>query len=161
MRVVEFDQAVGRMMVARFVELRAELARGAEPEPEAAPAKVIDFALEKARLQKRRERYIEAFADAGMTKEELRASLAKVDEARTRLDAKEAAQRHQAPLATAQRRRDVLDRVKSLVKAWKAATPAQRRELLNIFATAVRIEHGRPPVVDWRTPAELAAEEHL
>ncbi len=158
MRVKLFDGEVSKMMLARLVELRAELARGAEPAP---PPKVIDFAVEKGRLQKKRERYIEAFSDAGMTKEELRASLAKVDEARTRLEAKEAEQQGLSPRATAAARRQVLDRVKTMVKAWRAATAPQKRELLHIFARTVSIENGKAPVVDWRSPAELAAEEHL
>ena len=158
MRVREIDPVVADMTLSRLTELREELGRGHEPPK---PAKTVDFTAERVRLQKKRERFLEAFSDAGMTKPELLSALAKVDEARTRIDAKEATQRRPAALQDPGIRREALRHIDTIRAAWKNANGATRREVLREFAHAVRVEHGRDPVVEWRTPEEIAGDERL
>ncbi|HMJ56100.1 MAG TPA: recombinase family protein [Polyangiaceae bacterium] len=158
MRVKDVDPAVADMTLARLAELKEELGRDHEP---AKPAKAVDFTTERARIQKKRERYLEAFSDAGMTKAELLAALAKVDEARTQLDAKEAAQRRQSPLEEAGYRRDALRHIETIRTAWRNANGSNRREIMREFVHAVRVEHGKTPVVEWRSAEEIAGDERL
>lgn len=158
MRVQEFDPVVSDMTRGRLVELRAELGRG--PEPRKRPT-AVDFAAERARLQKKRERFLEAFSDAGMTKAELVAALAKVDEARLKLEAKDANQAKPSPLEDAGLRRDALLRIENIETIWKRATWPIRRTALHELAHAVRIEHGKQPVVEWRSAEEIAGDERL
>lgn len=50
-------------------------------------------------------------------------------------------------------RRATLATVRDLERAWGAATPAERREIVG--ALAARITLGADPVVEWRPAAEL------
>jgi site-specific DNA recombinase len=149
MRVEEFDPLVADMILARLVELKDELARGPEPRKEA----TVDLAAERLKLQRKRERFIEAFADAGMTKEELRTALARVDEARTKLDAMDL-----KPVATPEAHRAALAKVENIRLAWARASWPIRRLALHELATAVRVEWGETPEVLWKTAEEIAYE---
>lgn len=156
MQVKNVDPVVADMMVARLIELRVELARGPEPKK---VAKLIDFTVERARLQSKRDRYLEAFSDDDMTKAELRTALAKVDESRTKLEAKAAEQARRSPLEMVAVRRDILANVERIRVAWKGLRGQLRRETLGELANAVRIEYGRDPIVDWRSLEEMAGDE--
>jgi len=158
MQVKHFDPLVADMTLARLVELRDELGRGPEPQK---PAKTVDFVAERVRLQKKRERFLEAFSDAGMTKAELVASLAKVDEARTRLESKAAQQARPSPLENAGLRREALLRIENIKTIWKRADRQVQRAALHELAHAVRIERDRDPVVEWRSAEEIAGDERL
>lgn len=151
-RVEPLDAEVSDLVLARLVELRAHLAGTRK---RVAPA--TDHTAERERLRKKRERYLEAFADAGMTKAELRAALARVDEQRTRLDAKEA---EQAREVSDDAVRAALTKIASVQLAWSRADAVTRRLVLHELATVVSVGPAGT-VVTWRTPEEIAADEEM
>lgn len=154
-RVDAVEKAFVPLVLERLAELREELA-GSPPEAEA-PA--VDFAERRAKLQRRRDRYIEAFADESMTRDDLRAAMARLDAERLRLDAEERAQRRPSALASPVVRREALREVGVLERAWKAAGGAGRRELVAQLALAVRIETGKAPAPEWRSAEALIESE--
>lgn len=154
MRVDEFDKQVAAMMLARLTDLRADLSRGDEV-TEVVP--VVDFAARKAQLERRRERYLEEYADELITREKLRASIGKIDTERTKVEALEAEQAKASPLRAKEVRREILAKVQVLFEGWrKTATPG-RRAILEELASEVLIEYGHTPRIRWRTPDEIAS----
>jgi site-specific DNA recombinase len=153
--VRDVDAAFSPLMVERLTELRAELAKGDEPKPKkTAPT---DLAERRAKLQRKREKYLEAFSEELMTREELRSRMAKLDAERLRLDAQEASDNAPRPLADVKVRREMLRHVKALEHAWKHAEPAQRRELTNRLALSVALAAGKAPAPKWRGVEDLLA----
>ncbi len=153
--VTEADAAVGALVVPHLTELRAELAKG--PEPATVP-RGPNLEARKAKLQRKRERFLEAFGDGTVTKDELRAVLAKLDADRGALDALEAESSRRAPLQSADVRRAVLGRVESLRRAWDAASAQERRSVLGLVAHKVGIARGTAPVPEWLSLEEMAVE---
>jgi DNA invertase Pin-like site-specific DNA recombinase len=147
-RVVEAE--IGPLVVARLDELREQLSRAAAPAPtKAAP----DLAAKREKLQRRRERYLDAFADENMTRDELRAALAKLDAKRLKLDAKEPAP---SPLAEPAVRRETLRSMKALAHAWKHAQPLEARTIVNALAASVMVTSDGAPSFKWRDVGDLA-----
>lgn len=150
-RVIEAEAEP--LILVRLDELREELAR----EPERKPIRIVaDFAARRAKLQRKRERYHEAFADGLMTREELRAKIVKLDHEALRLDAEEQAAKRTSPLADAALRRAALREVGVIAKAWARATPEERRKIVGHLATNVALKVGCPPRFAWRSAEELA-----
>ncbi len=149
-RVVE--DLVALMVVARLTDIRNELA----DEPERAIKKPLDMTTRKAALAKKRDAFVEMFADSEITREKFRVSIAKVDAEMLRLEAEEQASRKSPSLETPALRREVLREVKMLERAWRDASQAQRREIANLIIVRVRLEAGVVPVVEWRTNEDLA-----
>jgi DNA invertase Pin-like site-specific DNA recombinase len=154
-RVEPVDAAVVVLVEDRLVKLRERLGQGTEP---ARAARVVDFAEEKAKLQRKRERFLEVYAEGDMTKEELRAALAKVDGTRGKVDVREAEQRRASPLATREMRRRTLEHVREIQRAWRKAPPEIRRKILHELATSVVVARDAAPIVAWKTPEAVAAD---
>ena len=146
------EVAAGPIVVARLEDLKEELAR--EPEP-AARGRVPDFAGHRAKLQRRREKYLDAFADELMTKDELRARMAKLDAESLRIDGEEQAIMRPSRLADASARRAVLREVGAIARAWSKARPEARREIVEHLAIAARVAPDKAPRFVWRSPEEL------
>jgi DNA invertase Pin-like site-specific DNA recombinase len=143
------------LIVARLEELREELAR--EPKPERkAPAPNMEE--RRAKLRRRRERYLEAFADENMTREELRAAMAKLDGERLRLDGEEQSAKKASPLAGTAARRSMLRKVGVIRKAWGNATPEERRAIVAHLVHEARLAAGEPCTFVWRSAEELAED---
>jgi hypothetical protein len=149
MRVEHVDAAVSNLTIDRLIELKDELARG--PEPSTGPTQ--DFTAERSRLQKKRERVLEAFSDGLMTKPELQTALSKVDEARTKL---EALQAEQVMTVSVDTMRSMLARVENIHLAWGKADMPTRRSVLHELATVVLAARGEQPIVRWRTIEEIS-----
>ena len=147
------DAAVSQAVLDRLSSICGELARDSEPE---LVAPVIDFAERREKLQRRRERYIEMYADEQMSREELRLALARVDTERTKIDADEADAVSRSPAATVAVRRSLLAQAGALAAAWPRAGSERRRGVLAVLATAVRLAKGEVPVIDWRPLEQLA-----
>jgi len=142
------------LILARLDELREELGR----EPERRPVRMgADFATRKAKLQRKRERYLEAFADEHMTRDELGTAMSKLDKEALRIDGEEHAAKRTSPLADATVRRAKLREVGAIAKAWSRATPEERRSIVGHLVTKVAIEAGKVPRFVWRSAEELAA----
>lgn len=153
-RVDTTEREAEPLILERLEELRAELAS----EPKAPrPTPAADYAERRARLQKKRERFLEAFGDGLMTRDELRAAMSKLDAEGLRLDAAEKAAHRVAPLDDPATRRAALREVSTIRRAWKSATPEERREIVGVLATHARFASGKPVSFTWR-PAEDLAE---
>jgi hypothetical protein len=55
-------------------------------------------------------------------------------------------------------RRALLKELATVRKVWRHATPAERREFVNMLATAVRIAKGKKSAPVWRSAEDLAAD---
>lgn len=151
-RVEPADLAAAAMTLGRLAELRDLLAiRTTRTSRPPAP----DSTALRARLQKRRERYLDVFAEGDMTKDELRAALAKVDAERLAIDARESATQAR-PLEDAKRRRALLADLERLQNHWGNASPAIRRQIIGKLAHSVALAKGVAPVPSWKTPEELS-----
>jgi hypothetical protein len=151
--VPEIEAATEPLLIARLEELREELAR--EPKPRKEPKAATDHAEKRGRLAKKRERFLEAFADGLMTRDELRGALTKVDEQLLKIDADEQASKKLSPLADPKVRRAILKEVGTIRRAWRSAKPEARREIVGHLVASVRMATGAEPKVHWRTPEEL------
>jgi hypothetical protein len=151
-RVQDVEEQAGPLIVARLEQLKEELAR--EPKRETNVA-ARDFTAQRARLQRRREKYLEAFADELMTKDELRARVSKLDAEMLRIDGDEQESLRPNPLADVAVRRAVLREVGAIARAWATAKPEARRQIVGHLAVAARIAPKRAPKFAWRSPKEL------
>lgn len=132
------DAAACALVLARLVDLRAELAS----EEPSSPRPVADVAGARAKLARRRARYLELAAGDLMTDDELRAALTRVDD---ELRGLEEAPRDARP------RRERLAEVDTLARAWEAATGAERRAIVRELAVSVAVSRaGVVPL--WRSP---------
>lgn len=150
--VLEVERAFAPLVVARLGELREELAKGHDK-----PRAVVDHTEKRAKLARRRERYLEAYADETMTRDELRAAMAKLDAELMRLEAEESAANRPDALAEPKVRREMLREMDALAKAWRRARPELRRALVNQLCSAVKLVAGQEPRPVWRSLADLAA----
>ena len=141
------EEAAAVLVGKRLVGLRAELART----PEAAPPK-RDLEAARAKLQKKRARLQDMYADEAMTRDELRAAMVKLDAERLKLDAEEGAPQ---PLSTGAERRKALASIRSLKDVWSNADGPQRRQIVNHLAIDVALLAGEEPVPRWRAVTEL------
>ncbi len=140
------EAAFSPLFLARLGELRDELAKGEAPRKlQTAP----DIAALRDKLQRRRDKYLEAFADDMMTGAELRAAMTKLDAERLRLDAREQSAGTPRPLANPQVRREVLKSLRELAHAWGSLDPSQAREIVNLLVRSVGLQAGCLPVPVW------------
>lgn len=144
------EPQAAELVVARLVELREELTRA----PLSPPKPRVDFAAKREKLARKRERYLEAFANELMTYGELHAAHAKLDAERLRLDAAEASSGAPDPAARLEALRDV----RTLERAWKKADGPTRRKIVNQLAYEVRIAADELPSPRWRPVVELALD---
>ena len=143
------------LILERLEELREELGR--EPARPAAKTPRTDFTERRARLQRRREKYLEAFADELMSRAELRAAMAKLDASLLQLEGEEHAAKRPNPLGEEKVRRSVLREVGMIRKAWGRATPEARRKIVGHLVEVANIVAGKPCEFVWRSAEELAA----
>lgn len=126
---------------ARLVELREQIAGARDPKPAAGP----DVEALRAKLQRKRDRHLETYADGYMTREQLRVVMEKLDGERTRVDALATAP---VPI-DAPARRKLLESVSSMRRSWAKATPTERRTVVFALANAALLTLGRIPQFEW------------
>jgi site-specific DNA recombinase len=154
-RVGNVEAAAEPLIVARLEELGEQLAR--DPKPDIASRPATDFSHKRAKLNSKRERYLEAFSEGLMSKEELRISLTKVDDHMLKIEAAEEASKRTSPLADKKIRRAILKEVGVIKRAWRSASPQARREIVGHLATAASMAQGKTLRFQWRSAEELAA----
>jgi DNA invertase Pin-like site-specific DNA recombinase len=148
-RVGDAEHACDPLVVAHLEALRDSLASArSSREPKASTASLAE---RRARVQRKRERFLEAFGDGVMTRDELRLAIGKLDEERTRIDALSAPARVSSP----EDRRQALRGIEAVRGAWRKAGPAKRRAWMMTLARAVAIAHGREPQIDWFDAEDL------
>ncbi|MBV9311574.1 MAG: recombinase family protein [Solirubrobacterales bacterium] len=149
-RVRDAESACDPLVLARLVELREELSAPSAREPEGPSASALEE--RRARLARRRERYIEAFADGHIDRAQLKVKLEKLDEERTRLEAESAPR---TPVSEEARRASLRD-VAVLEKAWNSLGGERRRELVKGLVKQVFLAAGQAPRFEWMSASELA-----
>jgi hypothetical protein len=150
--VGDIEAEAGPLIVARLEELKEELAR--EPQRATHPP-VPDFVGRRAKLQRRRDKYLEAFAEDLMNKDELRARMARLDADALRIDGEEQATLRPSPLGDPGARRAVLREVGAIARAWGKASPEARREIVGHLAMSAKLKRGKPLRFVWRPAEEL------
>lgn len=136
----------------RLNELRDELSK--PPAPVKARA-VADLRERRAKLEKRREKYIELHVDGVLTRDEMRARLAKLDIERIRLDALEVVPEPQSPAE----RVEVLRLAGRIARQWMTLPPRLRRVVVGRLAVSIGLAVGRDPKPVWRDASELDLSE--
>lgn len=149
--VREVEEQVPSMLYSRLAEFRSELLK--PPPTHSTP----DTAARRAKLARKRERFLEAFADESMTRDELRAAMARLDTEVMRLDEEDARGRP-SRLADATLRKRVLRDLQSLERAVRAAHEPALRQIVNRLAIAFRLAPGESPAPTWRPLEELVQD---
>jgi len=137
------------MVEDRLVELREIISTG-EDECDAAPAVNVEARI--AALNTKRSRYVEAYADGALTREQLRERMAKLDDERTRLEAMNVAPR---ALSKDEQAR-TLRHLHVMLHAWRKAKPEERRRLVNALAYTILLATGVTPKPEWLSADDLA-----
>lgn len=148
-RVTKAEEQCEPLVVARLTDLRAQLASWNPTKPAIVDTKALED--RRAKLQRRRERFLEAFADGHMDRDELRVAMAKLDTARTKVDASE---RVIAPASRAQARA-ALAEVRGMCEAWDLASPSERREVVAGLAKSVGLAADQAPAFAWFSTDEI------
>jgi DNA invertase Pin-like site-specific DNA recombinase len=138
------------LVIGRLDELCESLASSTKKETSKLDARSIE--TRQRRIDSLRERYLYQHAEGHITNERLREHMAKLDSARTSLDAETAA----PPPVTDAQRRGALRAVGAMAKAWAGNTPAERREIVYALAKHVLLAKDKRPRFEWRTNDELA-----
>jgi site-specific DNA recombinase len=144
------------LVIARLAEVRELIAN--RQEPVAAPA--VDYGARRARIQQRRDRHLEAYADGHMTRDELRVKMAKLDEEQHRIDAEEALDARPSALADKAVRIETIRSIAVVEKVWRLAAPDVRRGIIEQLASVAHVAYGVPLRFTWRSPEDLAADLH-
>lgn len=152
--VKEAEASVTTWVVGRLEELGAQIKAAATKRPTAA-RDVGDTTDRRAKLARRRVRYVEAFADEALTRDEFRAKMKKLDEERLRLDAEDAAT--SSGLADAVVRRELVTTLADIRRAWGRAVPEGKRTIVNALMRTVDVVGvvGSPGIV-WRDAEDLS-----
>ncbi len=144
--VESVEEPAAEMVLARLGELRAELAATPKRVP------VVDTSAKVARLQRKREKLLDAYTDGIMTREELRTRLEKVDVERMRLTA-------QPRTVDVGERRRMFAEVVALEAAWTRASGPIRRAIVKQLVEQAEVAKDEAPRLVWRATEDLSAEE--
>lgn len=148
------EEEAGPLVTARLAEVRELIA--SRQEPVTAPA--VDYSARRARIQQRRDRHLEAYADGHMSRDDLRVKMAKLDEEQHRIDAEESASARPSALADKAVRIGVIRSIAVVEKVWRSAPPSIRREMIEQLASAAHVAAGAPLRFTWRSPEDLAED---
>lgn len=143
------EDVAGELMLARLVELRAELAQA----PKTTERSERDFGAEVIALEKKRRRVLDMYEDGTITRDDLRERVQAIDAQKMLIESEAAVPTR---LADPKTRRAVLAEVSTLKAAWSKAKPEQRRTIVNALAKTVAIVRDAAPVVEWRSLDEMA-----
>ncbi|MCL2726049.1 MAG: recombinase family protein [Polyangiaceae bacterium] len=154
-RVKVVEESFTPIVLVHLDNLREELAR--EPERTSKPdGPNIDE--QRARIARKRARYLEVFADETMTREELHKALGKLDVEVLKIDAAEAARNREAKHQDVTIRRELLRDVTALRTAWQYAEPLERRKIVEQLTDDVRIVLSEVPSPRWFPLEELVRD---
>ena len=153
-RVPESDAAAAALALARLLEIRHVLTA---PAPERVEAARTDGAAVRERLRKKRERLVSLAADDAITRADLRAGLAKLDQEAGELAAVLDAEARAAHVPDPAAAEELIANAEALAAAWGTMPGEAKREALRDLASAVTLGPEGPRPV-WRTAAELLAQ---
>jgi DNA invertase Pin-like site-specific DNA recombinase len=143
------DAQVDALVVARLESLRAELMQHAEAA--SAPKKPkIDLEGGLKRIAAKRERWLEAFGDGSLTRDELKLKIGKLEAERATLEVQAREEQERlAVVSPAERVRRQLE-LEGVAKLWERAGPEQRRRIIGALATRALIEPGGELRFTWK-----------
>ena len=153
--VRDIEAVAEPLIVSRLEELQEDLAH--EPKPDVIPRPAPDFMQRRAKLSLKRARYLEAFSENLMSREELRSALIKLDDQVLKIEAQEQASKRTNPLVDATIRRAVLKEIGVIRRAWGSATPQARREIVGHLAAGAWMSKGKKLSFHWRNTQDLTA----
>jgi DNA invertase Pin-like site-specific DNA recombinase len=154
LRVDKIDPQLATLAKARLVELREELGREDTPAP---ASKLGDIQARVDRLTSKRERTIDLITDGTLDGADGRERLRKIDIELRELAATTRVEEAKTKAARPAVRAAVLRDVEQLARAWRLASPAARRTILQRLTNAVSVD-GDSIKPAWKTLAELALE---
>ena len=143
------EDIAAELMLARLVELRAELARA----PKVAERTERDFGAEVTALEKKKRRVLDMYEDGTITRDDLRERVRTIDAQKMTIESEASVP---ARLADPKTRRAMLAEVTTLKAAWSKAQPEQRRMIANALSKTVAIVRDGAPVAEWRSLEEMA-----
>lgn len=150
-RVETTEAAFADVILARLEMLREELAKAPpSTEPDAPAGEPAE--MKRAKLVRKRARYVEMYAEGVVTHDALRTALGKIDAELMKLDAEAPA----APLVDRAARVDALREVTALRAGWAGADGPGRRQIVGLLVRRVLLATGTPPAPEWRSAEELA-----
>lgn len=141
------ERLAAPMILERLQAMRAELA---QPEPKR-PAK--DYASQRAKLQQKRSRVVDAFTEGAFDRTDFRRRLERVDAELLKLAADE--QRSVTPVDS----REVLREIRTLESAWRKADGKTRRAIVNDLVSKAWLLPDAPPALTFKDAEDLVAEE--
>lgn len=153
--VQAMDVVASDLAAARLVDL-CELLSVAPRDAPTKPSPIVNIAERRIAVERRRDRLMELYTDSLMTRPKMNALMAKIDAERLKIDAMEIKLKPSARLSDVKIRAELLKSVTGMRKAWIRMTPEERRSAVEILATSAAIARDAPPVLLWRSPAELA-----
>jgi site-specific DNA recombinase len=142
-RVDVVEEKAFDLILERLAALRHEL--GKPPKKRQEP--VEDTAAKREALRKRRERALDLYEQADIDREALNARLAKIDLELAKIETKD---EKPPPLANPKARRELLGQLRQLEYAFSAASPEERRAVVNLLVRDVGIASGKNPVFTWQ-----------
>lgn len=119
-------------------------------------APVVDLRDRRAKLERRREKYTEMYADGLTSRDELRTQLGKLDAERTRLDALDVPAPPTPSAATLKESARLAGQMASL---WMRMPEKYQRIAIGRLAVSVGLAAGRDPNPVWRDAAEVDLSE--
>lgn len=155
-RVDLVEPVAAPMILAYLLSLRAELSKGPKGP---ATFKRNDHADRLAKMAMRRDRYIEAFAEATITHDDLKTRLAKIDSERTSIESDMATASKPDPLRDPKSRRHLLANVEVIRSKWIHAGGNERRRIVSALAKAFRLKHGEDPIPDWKPVTDILSRD--
>jgi len=135
----------------RLTELRTQLAKP----PVVKPVPVVDLRERRAKVERRREKYLEMHADGLTSRDELRTQLAKVDAERLRLDAMEVVE----PPKSLADMRALLRSAGRAARQWVRMPAVRRRLVANQLLLSVGLASDKRPRPVWREATEMDVAE--
>lgn len=145
------EMAAEPLVVARLTALREELGR--EPRRPTLRLVAPGPGARRAKLEAKRARYLETYAEGLLGRDAMLAGVGKVDAELLRLAAEAPTAE---PLADPAIRRETLRQVATIEQAWRQADPKVRRAIVGHLAVSVGLVADDPPVPKWRSAEELA-----
>lgn len=149
---VPVEDAAAPMVLERLKAMRLALGK-----PATAPSSAPDFAAQRDRLERKRERTVDAFTEGALSKERLRERLAVLDAERLRIDADEGAGSRAA--MGVKERKEVLRELATVERAWRRADGIKRRAIVRDLVVRAELSPDQPPTLIWREAEDLVAEE--
>lgn len=138
-----FSQLVAERLVSMAKELSTSRATKAAP--------VVDHTAKVLKLERKRARTVEAFTDGAMSRQDMRAAVARIDaELNSVREASEPVK-----VITREMRLEMLAEVEAIHRAWATCIPKEQRAIVNMLANKALIEREKGPVPEWKPLDEV------